>query len=65
MIKNLNAFVKDKIDQTIKEHNYDMHMMSNFKDLSIFSRNDSVQSIISNTSKECSDSKSCKLASKK
>ena len=55
-VKDLNAFVKDKINETIKEHNHDMHAMSNFKDLSISSSHESIQSIISNTSNEESDS---------
>eukprot|EP00957_Ditylum_brightwellii_P168108 12798114-Ditylum_brightwellii.AAC.1 len=45
-VKNLNTFVKDKIDETIKQCNHNMHAMSNFKDLSISSSNESVQSII-------------------
>eukprot|EP00957_Ditylum_brightwellii_P190088 14471441-Ditylum_brightwellii.AAC.1 len=64
-VKDLNAFVKDKIEETIKESNRNMHTMSNFKDLSISSSNDSIQSIISNTSDEESDSNSCKPAHKK
>eukprot|EP00957_Ditylum_brightwellii_P056482 4281369-Ditylum_brightwellii.AAC.1 len=31
-VKDLNAFIKDKIDETIKERNRDMHAMSNFED---------------------------------
>eukprot|EP00957_Ditylum_brightwellii_P043517 3299452-Ditylum_brightwellii.AAC.1 len=61
-IKDLNTFVKDKIKETIKERNCNMHAMSNFKDLSISS---SIQSIISNTSVEDSDNNSCKQAHKK
>eukprot|EP00957_Ditylum_brightwellii_P063385 4811219-Ditylum_brightwellii.AAC.1 len=64
-VKDLNAFVKDKIDKTIKEHDCDMHAMSDFKDLSISSSNDSIKSIISGTSDEESDSDSCKPAHKK
>eukprot|EP00957_Ditylum_brightwellii_P127174 9697098-Ditylum_brightwellii.AAC.1 len=64
-VKDLNAFVKDKIDKTIKERNHNMHAMSNFEDLSISSSNDSIESIISNTSNEESDSESCKTAYKK
>eukprot|EP00957_Ditylum_brightwellii_P195008 14857619-Ditylum_brightwellii.AAC.1 len=30
-VKDLNAFAKDKIKETTKEHNCDMHAMSNFK----------------------------------
>eukprot|EP00957_Ditylum_brightwellii_P037273 2821714-Ditylum_brightwellii.AAC.1 len=59
-IKDLNVFVKDKINKTIKERNHDMHVMSNFKDLS-----ESIQSIISDTSDEELDSNSHKPAHKK
>eukprot|EP00957_Ditylum_brightwellii_P012176 920173-Ditylum_brightwellii.AAC.1 len=58
-------FVKDKIDKTIKERDHNMHVMINFKDLSISSSNESIQSIINNTSDEESDSNSCKPAHKK
>eukprot|EP00957_Ditylum_brightwellii_P146162 11128968-Ditylum_brightwellii.AAC.1 len=57
-VKDLNTFVKDKINKTIKEHNCNMHVMSDFKDLSISSSNESIKSIksvISNTSVESSD----------
>eukprot|EP00957_Ditylum_brightwellii_P088239 6721969-Ditylum_brightwellii.AAC.1 len=64
-VKDLNTFVKDKIDETIKEHNRDMQTMSDFKDLSISSSDESIQSIISNTSDEESDNNSRKLAHKK
>eukprot|EP00957_Ditylum_brightwellii_P064799 4916854-Ditylum_brightwellii.AAC.1 len=64
-VKDLNAFVKDKIKETIKESNRDMHEMSNFEDLSISLNNESIQSIISNTFDEESDSDSYKLAHKK
>ena len=64
-VKDLNAFVKDKIKETIKEHDRDMHTMSNSDNLSISSSNDSIKSIISNTSDEESDGDSCKLAHKK
>eukprot|EP00957_Ditylum_brightwellii_P020656 1557227-Ditylum_brightwellii.AAC.1 len=64
-IKDLNVFVKDKIKETIKDRDCDMHAMSNFEDLSISSSNDSIKSIISDTSDEESDSDSCKLAHKK
>eukprot|EP00957_Ditylum_brightwellii_P021737 1639756-Ditylum_brightwellii.AAC.1 len=57
-------FVKDKIKETIKERDCDMHAMSNFKDLSISSSNDSIKSIVSNTSYEESDSDSHKPAHK-
>eukprot|EP00957_Ditylum_brightwellii_P123828 9439428-Ditylum_brightwellii.AAC.1 len=59
-IKHLYVFVKDKINETIKECNRNMHMMSSFEDLSISLSNKSVQSIISNT-----DNKRCKTAYKK
>eukprot|EP00957_Ditylum_brightwellii_P061851 4693602-Ditylum_brightwellii.AAC.1 len=49
-VKDLNMFVKDKIDETIKEHDRNMHAMSNFKDLSISSSNNSIKSIISEAS---------------
>eukprot|EP00957_Ditylum_brightwellii_P182555 13906305-Ditylum_brightwellii.AAC.1 len=58
-------FVKDKINETIKERNCNMHAMSNFKDLSISSSNESIQSIVSDTSDEESDNDSCKPAHKK
>eukprot|EP00957_Ditylum_brightwellii_P136499 10409717-Ditylum_brightwellii.AAC.1 len=64
-VKNLNLFVKDKIKEMIKERNCDMHAMSNFKDLSISSNDESIQSIISDTSDEELDSDSHKLAHKK
>eukprot|EP00957_Ditylum_brightwellii_P182840 13927522-Ditylum_brightwellii.AAC.1 len=64
-VKDRNAFVKDKIEETIKERNHDMHAMSDFKDLSISSSNGSIKSIISDTSNEESDSNSCKPAHKK
>eukprot|EP00957_Ditylum_brightwellii_P092479 7042224-Ditylum_brightwellii.AAC.1 len=64
-LKDLNAFVKDKIKEAIKEHDCNMHAMSNFKDLSISSSNESTQSIISNTSVEGLDNNSCKPAHKK
>eukprot|EP00957_Ditylum_brightwellii_P086213 6560258-Ditylum_brightwellii.AAC.1 len=41
-VKDLNAFVKDKIKETIKEHNHDMHTIINFKDLSLSSSNENV-----------------------
>eukprot|EP00957_Ditylum_brightwellii_P111756 8523835-Ditylum_brightwellii.AAC.1 len=64
-VKDLNTFIKDKIKDTIKGHDCNIHAMSNFKDLSISSSNKSIQSIISNTSVEDSDNNSCKLAPKK
>eukprot|EP00957_Ditylum_brightwellii_P148158 11280494-Ditylum_brightwellii.AAC.1 len=64
-VKDLNAFVKDKIDDTIKERNCNMHTMSDFEDLSISSSNDNTESIISNTSDEELDGNSRKPAHKK
>eukprot|EP00957_Ditylum_brightwellii_P024338 1835957-Ditylum_brightwellii.AAC.1 len=64
-VKDLNAFVKNKINETIKERDRGMHVMSNFEDLSTSSSNESIQSIISNTSNEELDSNSCKPAHKK
>eukprot|EP00957_Ditylum_brightwellii_P026532 2007310-Ditylum_brightwellii.AAC.1 len=64
-VKDLITFTKNKIDEMIKEYNCNMHVMSDFKDLSISSSDKKVQSIISDTSVEGSDSKSCKPASKK
>eukprot|EP00957_Ditylum_brightwellii_P133596 10185885-Ditylum_brightwellii.AAC.1 len=64
-VKDLNTSVKNKINETIKQHNCSMHAMSNFKDLSISSSDESVQNIISNTSVEDSDNENCKPASKK
>eukprot|EP00957_Ditylum_brightwellii_P196193 14948959-Ditylum_brightwellii.AAC.1 len=64
-VKDLSAFVNNKINKTIKECNRGMHMMSNFEDLSISSSNESIQSIIRNTSDEELDSNSRKPAHKK
>eukprot|EP00957_Ditylum_brightwellii_P052244 3962113-Ditylum_brightwellii.AAC.1 len=41
-VKDLNIFVKDKINEMIKEHNCNMHTMSDFEDLSIFSSDKNV-----------------------
>jgi hypothetical protein len=64
-VKDLNAFVKDKINETVKQHECSMRVMSNFEELSISSSNESVQSIVSDTSVEDSGNEDCKLASKK
>eukprot|EP00957_Ditylum_brightwellii_P012075 912794-Ditylum_brightwellii.AAC.1 len=64
-VKDLIAFVKDKIKEMIKERNRNMHAMSDFKDLSISSSNKSIRSIISNTCVEGLDNNSCKPAHKK
>eukprot|EP00957_Ditylum_brightwellii_P109626 8361508-Ditylum_brightwellii.AAC.1 len=64
-VKDLNTFVKDKINETIKEHNRDKHATSNSEDLSISSSNESIQCIISDTSDEELDSDSHKPAHKK
>eukprot|EP00957_Ditylum_brightwellii_P120415 9187572-Ditylum_brightwellii.AAC.1 len=64
-VKDLNVFVKDKINEIIKERDHGMHVMSNFKDLSLSSHNKSVESIISDTSEDSCDGKSHKSASKK
>eukprot|EP00957_Ditylum_brightwellii_P118083 9005680-Ditylum_brightwellii.AAC.1 len=58
-------FVKDKINETIKECGRNMHAMSDFEDLSISSSDESIQSIISNISYEELDNNSCKLAHNK
>eukprot|EP00957_Ditylum_brightwellii_P050291 3814177-Ditylum_brightwellii.AAC.1 len=63
-VNDLNTFVKEKIKETVKEYNHDMHTTSDFEDLSISSSNKSIQSIISNTSVEASDNNSCKLSHK-
>eukprot|EP00957_Ditylum_brightwellii_P088589 6747812-Ditylum_brightwellii.AAC.1 len=42
-VKDINTFTKDKINETIKECNHNMHTMSNFEDLSISSSNKIVQ----------------------
>eukprot|EP00957_Ditylum_brightwellii_P123465 9413507-Ditylum_brightwellii.AAC.1 len=42
-VKDLNALVKHKIKEMIKERNHDMHTMSDFKDLSISLSNKSIQ----------------------
>eukprot|EP00957_Ditylum_brightwellii_P134465 10251408-Ditylum_brightwellii.AAC.1 len=41
-VKDLNTFVKDKIEETIKERNCDMHAMSNFEDLAISLSDESI-----------------------
>eukprot|EP00957_Ditylum_brightwellii_P093923 7152869-Ditylum_brightwellii.AAC.1 len=64
-VKDLNVFVKDKIEETIKERDRDMHAMSDFEDLFISSSNKIIQSIVSNTSVKSSDNDSCKSAHKK
>eukprot|EP00957_Ditylum_brightwellii_P033609 2548143-Ditylum_brightwellii.AAC.1 len=64
-VKDLNLFAKDKIYKTIKERDCNMHVMSNFEDLLISLSNESIQSIISDTSDEESDSDSRKPAHKK
>eukprot|EP00957_Ditylum_brightwellii_P123801 9437407-Ditylum_brightwellii.AAC.1 len=64
-VKDLNVSIKEKIKETIKEHNHDMHKMSTFEDMSIYLSKDSIQSIISNTSVEGSDDDSRKPANKK
>eukprot|EP00957_Ditylum_brightwellii_P098285 7489135-Ditylum_brightwellii.AAC.1 len=58
-------FIKDKIEETIKERNRNMQVMSNFDNLPISSSNDSIKNIISDTSYEESDSDSRKPAHKK
>eukprot|EP00957_Ditylum_brightwellii_P053381 4046020-Ditylum_brightwellii.AAC.1 len=58
-------FVKDKIDETIKQHNCNMHAMGDFEDLSISSSNKSAQSIVSDTSVEDYSNEDCKPTSKK
>ena len=64
-VKDLNAFVKDKIEETIKERDRDMHAMSNFDNLSLSSSNEIMESIISNMSDKELDGDSCKPAHKK
>eukprot|EP00957_Ditylum_brightwellii_P020636 1556013-Ditylum_brightwellii.AAC.1 len=64
-VKDLNVFFKDKINVMIKECNRKMHTMSNFDNLSISSSNESIQSIISDTSNEESDGDSHKPAHNK
>eukprot|EP00957_Ditylum_brightwellii_P184775 14073705-Ditylum_brightwellii.AAC.1 len=58
-------FIKDKIKETIKERDRIMHAMSNFDNLSISSSDDSMESIISDTSNEELDGDSRKPAHKK
>eukprot|EP00957_Ditylum_brightwellii_P011785 889375-Ditylum_brightwellii.AAC.1 len=62
---DLNAFVKDKIDEMIKDRDRDMHAMSDFDDISLSSINKSIMSIISDTSDEELDGDSRKPAHKK
>eukprot|EP00957_Ditylum_brightwellii_P133627 10188237-Ditylum_brightwellii.AAC.1 len=64
-VKDLNVLIKDKIKETIKERNCDMHWMSDFDNLSISSSNDSMENIISDTSDEELDGDSRKPAHKK
>eukprot|EP00957_Ditylum_brightwellii_P072370 5500522-Ditylum_brightwellii.AAC.1 len=64
-VKDLNAFVKDKVDKTIKERDCNMHAMSNFDNTSLSSSDDSIMSIVSNTSNEESDGDSRKPSHKK
>eukprot|EP00957_Ditylum_brightwellii_P143566 10937713-Ditylum_brightwellii.AAC.1 len=64
-VKDLNAFVKDKIKEMIKDCDRDMHAMSGFDNISLSSSNESMESIISNTSDEESDGDSRKPAHKK
>eukprot|EP00957_Ditylum_brightwellii_P119051 9080546-Ditylum_brightwellii.AAC.1 len=64
-VKDLNAFVKNKIKETIKEQDCARHAMSNFKNSSIPLSDKSIQSIIINASVEVSDNDSCKPAHKK
>eukprot|EP00957_Ditylum_brightwellii_P195272 14876765-Ditylum_brightwellii.AAC.1 len=42
-IKDFNVFIKDKIKETIKEYNRNMHVMSSIEDFSISSSNKSIQ----------------------
>eukprot|EP00957_Ditylum_brightwellii_P113629 8663554-Ditylum_brightwellii.AAC.1 len=42
-VKDINMFVKDKINETIKQHDCNIHAMSDFEDLSISSSNENVQ----------------------
>ena len=64
-VKDLNAFVKDKIKEMIKDCDRNMYAMSNFDNLSLSSSNESMESIISDTSNEESDGNSRKPAHKK
>eukprot|EP00957_Ditylum_brightwellii_P008189 619639-Ditylum_brightwellii.AAC.1 len=64
-VKDLNAFVKDNIEESIKERDRDMHAMSDFNNLFLSSSNDSMESIIGDTSDEESDGNSHKPAHKK
>eukprot|EP00957_Ditylum_brightwellii_P081651 6211485-Ditylum_brightwellii.AAC.1 len=64
-VEDLNVFVNNKIDKTTKHRNCDMHVMSNFKDLFISSSNESIQSIMNDTSVGSLYNGNCKPASKK
>eukprot|EP00957_Ditylum_brightwellii_P024212 1826326-Ditylum_brightwellii.AAC.1 len=64
-VKDLNTFVKDKINKMIKEHCHDMHAMIDFKELLISSSNKTINSILSDTSVEDSKDEDHKLAVKK
>eukprot|EP00957_Ditylum_brightwellii_P199835 15234199-Ditylum_brightwellii.AAC.1 len=64
-VKDLKAFIKDKIKETIKERNCNMHTISDYKDLSISLSNGGIKSIINYISVEDLDNDSCKPAHKK
>eukprot|EP00957_Ditylum_brightwellii_P007202 546408-Ditylum_brightwellii.AAC.1 len=64
-VKDLNAFINDKVNKMLKGHNNELHMMSNFKELLISSGDESIEIIVSGISAEASDNKDSKLAAKK
>eukprot|EP00957_Ditylum_brightwellii_P194970 14854603-Ditylum_brightwellii.AAC.1 len=64
-VKDLNAYFKDKINETIKECSCDIHAMNNFEELLVSSINKSIQSIMDDTSVEDSDDEGCKADTKK
>eukprot|EP00957_Ditylum_brightwellii_P145488 11078233-Ditylum_brightwellii.AAC.1 len=65
VVKDLNAFINDKVDEILKEHDNALHMVSDFKERLISSSNKSGQSIIRKTSVIASNNKDCKPVAKK
>eukprot|EP00957_Ditylum_brightwellii_P081556 6204427-Ditylum_brightwellii.AAC.1 len=64
-VKDPNMFVNNKIKENFKERDRDMHAMSDFDNLSLSSGDESMESIISNTSDEELDGDSRNLVHKK
>eukprot|EP00957_Ditylum_brightwellii_P039650 2999621-Ditylum_brightwellii.AAC.1 len=64
-VKDLNTFIKDKINEMIKQCDQNMHAISNFEELFTSSNYESVHSIVRDTSVEDSGDEECKPDSKK